>query len=317
MQPAELTPIFVLGIMPRSGTNFLADLVCLHPDAARRPGIPEDFLVSQAHHLAAYCDAVFDCWPKAWGEPPAAERADLLLRLGDGLSTWLSAAVPDKRVVTKTPRISDIDLLPDLLPNACFLILVRDGRSVVESGVRSFNWHYPAAMRRWAEAARQVVAFDARCRDSGLRYRIVRYEDVAALDADYLRDLIAFTGLDPETYDVEAAQATPVRGSSDVRTAEQRPVHWQPVDRWSGFDPVRRFSRWDAARHAQYAAIAGDVHRALGYDLAPTEQPPLALRLRTVRQDKTRDLRGRGAQVRDVLRRVPRRLRSPTRSPDR
>ena len=45
-------PIFILGIMPRSGTNFLHQLITLHPACVSSP-VWEDFLIYPAPLLDA------------------------------------------------------------------------------------------------------------------------------------------------------------------------------------------------------------------------------------------------------------------------
>ena len=52
-QPAlALTqPIFIFGIMQRSGTNYLWDMLRLHPDVAIRMPIVEDHLLQRSHQL--------------------------------------------------------------------------------------------------------------------------------------------------------------------------------------------------------------------------------------------------------------------------
>ena len=53
------SPIFILGISQRSGTNFLFDLLCLHPDCGA-PSIKwEDFLVDKSDLLVRYVSSVY------------------------------------------------------------------------------------------------------------------------------------------------------------------------------------------------------------------------------------------------------------------
>lgn len=66
--PAEQL-ILVLGIMPRSGTNYLYDLLLTHADCTASR-VPEDFLVAQAHWLNGYVEAVHGKWSPRWGLTP-------------------------------------------------------------------------------------------------------------------------------------------------------------------------------------------------------------------------------------------------------
>ena len=46
-------PIFILGITPRSGTNFLQDILCFHPDCGAGP-VREYFLLHYASFSKNY-----------------------------------------------------------------------------------------------------------------------------------------------------------------------------------------------------------------------------------------------------------------------
>jgi len=281
--------VFVLGVERRSGTNFLSDLLCIHPDARKRPGLAEDFLLKQAGHLENYVTALRKTWPARW--PIAAEEDAALLRnLGDGLLHWLADPVGSEKeaggglsplVVTKTPTVANLELGPLLWPDATFLLLVRDGRALVESGVRSFDWNYRTAMRRWSVGARSILDFDERHGGgdrSSVNYKIVRYENLVARDPSDIANLMTFCGLDPIRLPLsvleQALTELPVRGSSESRDLVG-PVSWKPSLRGADFDPVRRFDSWGAVEHADFARLAGAEQLALGYPLDVTAAPSL------------------------------------------
>ena len=160
-KPAQILkyppPIFVLGMAPRTGTHFLANLLCLHPEC-EAGAIAEDSLLIEAQHLSKYAADMLEQWSRVDGESKP-ELADLLQEsIGDGLVSFLYSAkrkkreselaklgsdfAPDqtpKRLVTKTPSITNIRLFFRLFSRAKLLILVRDGRAVVESSSRSFG----------------------------------------------------------------------------------------------------------------------------------------------------------------------------------
>ena len=54
-------PIFILGISQRSGTNFLSDLLALHPDCDATL-IPEDFFVAHADLLIKFANSLDRIW---------------------------------------------------------------------------------------------------------------------------------------------------------------------------------------------------------------------------------------------------------------
>jgi hypothetical protein len=260
-------PIFLLGILKRSGTNHLHDLLCLHPEVAAPAPIWEDHVLREAERLAAYAAAVRGRWSPEWGVGEK-EELELLRRLGDGVLAFLRERAPGRRLVTRTPSVANLALFPRLFPDAKLVILVRDGRALVESGVRSFGWRYESRIRRWAAAARGILAFDAAQAAAG-RHRIVKYEDLVARLEPTLVELLRFLELDASVYDFARASALPVRGSSTLRSGESTAVDWKPVARAADFDPLARAEGWSRALADRFDWLAGRELRALGYDAPP------------------------------------------------
>lgn len=303
-QPAlALTqPIFIFGIMQRSGTNYLWDMLRLHPDVAIRMPIVEDHLLQRSHHLVNYVEHVSRGWRDE--RLPAFEPEFLARSLGDGVISYLQSPFPDRPVVTKTPSVENLANFRRLFPDAKAVIIVRDGRSLVESGVKSFDWTYESSMQRWAAAARNILDFDAANKAAG-QHLIVRYEDVLADMPGQLTAIMTFLGLDPARFDFERAANLPVRGSSTLRTeAGSGEVHWVPQAKPKDFDPTRRFEHWDSFKHARFNEVAGTYQRALGYECDDGARGPItALRQRAGDIGWwARRMRRRALAVRDAAR---------------
>lgn len=258
-------PIFVLGILPRCGTNFLSDLLRAHPDCGVPEPVWEDFFIYHADLLVRYADTVFAQWDPRWGVGQAL-RNRLCERLGSGLVSFLTEQAEAKRVVTKTPRVDNLNHFFTLFPNAYLLILVRDGRSVIESGVKTFRWHRENAIQKWAQAAQTILDCDRRNKGTTLKYRIVRYEDLWSNLEEEIRRLLLFLDLDPGKYDFEEARQLPVRGSSTIRDQGDG-VHWVPMEKRSDFDPMSRWRHWSRARHERFNWVAGRYLKRFGYEL--------------------------------------------------
>ena len=260
------SPMFVLGMLQRTGTNYVRDLLALHPDVAPLAPVHEDQLLRWSHHLVAYVDDVSRCWSPEW-EVPTAEQDALLRSLGDGIVGWIADHGPGQRVITKMPSVERLANYGRLFPDCPLVIMVRDGRSVVESGVRSFGWSYERAMRRWTTAAAAVLDFDDAHRGTDVAYRIVRYEDLIDDLEGQMKALLDHVGLDVDRFDMDAAKRIPVRGSSTIRQSGDEQMHWQPVERPADFAPKERWSSWDDRRHRRFNEVAGDLQRRLGYDV--------------------------------------------------
>jgi len=264
--------VYLMGIMPRCGTSYLFDLLCAHPHCGAAGSIHEDYLICYADSLFRYVEQVAGHWNPRWGPVDAAKK-QLGEHLGRGLASFLRAQGSTECVVAKTPRIDNLDRFFDLLPNARLLILVRDGRAVVESGIQSFRWPREAAVRKWAECAEAILDFDRAHRGSGHRYLIVRYEDLWTNQEAELRRVFGFLELEPDFYDYASAADQPVRGSSTVRNQGDGTLHWKPMPRTSDFDPMSRWQHWSDGRHLHFNWVAGRALAQLGYTLEHPELP--------------------------------------------
>ena len=81
-----------------------------------------------------------------------------------------------KRVVFKTPTMFNIENAFKLFPDAYFLILVRDGRSCVESVLNAewSKWSFTTAVKKWTEGAKELWDFEKKFSDKDYKYMIVR-----------------------------------------------------------------------------------------------------------------------------------------------
>lgn len=284
---ASTSPIFILGIAPRSGTNYLHDLIRNHRDCDSGSAfLEEDHLIANAHLLISYIEGVSRWWKKRWGpEELQAEKDALAEELGRGLVSFLasqlemrkraagktSAGETPRRLVTKTPSVKNIGLFHKFFPAARLVVLVRDGRSVVESSAKTFDHPYGFAAREWARAAQIIQDFQAE--HPGEAYLLVRYEDLYSNVERELRRIFDYLGLDPDTYDYAAAENMPVRGSSTLRrngTSTRQSwvgkgIHWNPVEKPADFNPVDRWSNWSRAKHERFNWLAGDRLSRFGY----------------------------------------------------
>jgi protein-tyrosine sulfotransferase len=261
-------PIFIHGILPRSGTNFLWDLLLLHPDCARgREPVNEDLFLDQSDHLVAFGNAVRASWDPRWGTFGDDLPGRLLASIGEGLLSFLWTD-RDRRLVAKSPSVRHLDRFFAFFPQAQLLILVRDGRSVVQSATDTFGWSFDRACRAWAEGARTIRRFQQAESARADRWRIVRYEDLVDDAEGQLRAIFEFVGLDASRYDFEAARHLPVRGSSAFGR-QKGEVHWATVPKNEGFAPKERWRSWRASRLQRFDWIAGAQLAEFGYAASP------------------------------------------------
>jgi protein-tyrosine sulfotransferase len=260
----QVGPIFIHGILQRSGTNFLWDLLLLHPDCApARDPIREDLFLQHSDPLVAFVETVRSCWDPIWGTFGGDLPDRLYAGIGAGLLSFLRTDA-DRRLVTKSPSVRHLERFFTFFPSAQLLILVRDGRSVVQSGVDTFGWDFDFVCRAWAEAADTIRRFQQTESGRADRWRVVRYEDLVDDMEGQLRLLFEFLGLDATRYDFDAARNLPVRGSSWFGRRSTG-VHWQAVAKDASFVPKQRWHSWSAGHLDRFEWLAGEQLRAFDY----------------------------------------------------
>lgn len=251
-------PIFVRGIMQRSGTNYLQDLLHLHPDVQAQTHVYEDHLFADSDLLVRFAQLTTSAW-----HGPATARGsacdDLLRSLGDALSGYLAAGITTPWFVTKMPNMDGLDAAPLLFPDAPILVVVRDGRAVVESAITTFEVPFDREAARWADGARAVIRLS---RSGSPNVMVVRYEDMMSNVHETMTSVLEHVGLDVSTFPFQSAQSLPVRGSSEL--ADGHGVHWTPVER-NSINPERRGTALSAEHRAVFDRLAGAELEALGY----------------------------------------------------
>lgn len=286
-------PVFILGIAERSGTNFLQDLLRLHPDCdVDGLELEEDHFVDFSNLLLMFVQSASRSWKMWWGAEQLERERDLALRcLGDGLVSYLKMQVVNRRslngmypvdkelkvLVTKSPSVNNVEMFFRLFPDADLIILIRDGRAVVESAVRTFFRRFDKVSRQWADRADAVLRFVGNDSNRERRFLLVKYEDLYGRSDHEIRRILSFLRLDETRYNFDVARDLPVRGSSSLRQEAAAPtsstargvapgIHWQPVPRSADFNPLARWSHWSRAQHERFNWIAGDRMAALSYE---------------------------------------------------
>ena len=288
-------PIFIMGVMPRSGTNFLHRLICRHPDcgAINTTPVREDYVLHHAGLLGRYIQRLR--WQ--WGHWGADEEfmAPLCKEMGQGVSGFLSALTESPRMVTKTPSIQNLSHFYRYFPGAHLIVIVRDGRSVVASGMSGFGWNFETASHQWAKSARAIIDFKETAREGVDRFHLVKYESLNEDLNSELERILTFLELDASQYDFDEAGNMPVFGSSYLKDSGEK-VTWKPQEKSETFSSEERWSSWEKSKHIRFNHIAGSELEALGYQ-------PIKYQVSTIDQARHRCLDG-VFNARQKLRRI-------------
>ncbi len=264
-------PVFLIGIMMRSGTNYLADILQIIDRDLRMPRVlTEDFMLVHSDVLIDYTNRMHRRWTKLpWIEDPSVLRDTLLRELGDGLLRVLRENIePEKRLLAKTPSAVNVDRFFDLFPGARLLILTRDGRDAVASAVSTFNYaSFEWWVREWAKGARSILDLTSGAARStrGSAWEIVRYEDLLTkVPREVLQPVARLLDVPCDHVDCQRILKLPVRGSSQALDKEGH-LDWSGNETLVDFSPIGRWSDWNWRQRRQFNRIAGTELAALGY----------------------------------------------------
>jgi protein-tyrosine sulfotransferase len=258
--------IFVHGVLPRSGTNYLADAVALHPHIVQNPGelweFPLLYMASGADALQQEFQFMF---------PPNRQvmhRYEMLAYLAGGWMRVLQDGAGDRRMLFKSPHMQNLALFSALFPHDKLLILVRDGRDVLQSslatfGYRLFGKSFSAMASEWSAATALALEFQPGGRLASDNIQVVRYEDLVRDGRSVMEQVLRHCGLASEAFDWSQFDALPVRGSSTNNAAMAE--KWRQVPRDHAFNPLGRWRAWPHARKAAFKKRAGETLIAAGY----------------------------------------------------
>jgi len=285
------TPAFLVGC-PRSGTTWLQLLLSRHPAVAT---------CQETHLFGVYIRRLEIAWKREKERSVSGRRPiglsgllaeDEFYALCAEFSKTIFHKIAETKqgawiVVEKTPNhLRHADLILRLFPNAYFLHIVRDPRSVVASlqhAGRTWGKQWAPAdvasgARRWVRDVRSgreiAVATD--------RYLEVRYESLLEDGPSALGQILAFLGLTVEPDACRrAVEACRIDKLRDGSVARQQP--WDLSVEPEGFFRRGNARSWVSELTRREVAtveyIAGDLMRELGYEpkVASTRRKPLSL----------------------------------------
>ena len=148
--------------------------------------------------------------------------------------------------------VTHLEVLHELLPEAFYVLVYRDGRNTIASleahrARRVGEFDFARECRRWATA--MDVFAHVRGSASVRNLRLVRYEDLLADSDAVFRDLCAFVGVE------------------DFQRAAHRPNTSFPDATGTG-DFIARWREWPAERRELFRELAGRQLVAWGYAAA-------------------------------------------------
>ena len=255
--------LIIHGIMPRSGTVYVSELLQKHPDLFAFPEDMWEFpflqLTDKLDHLQSDFFGAYEQNKDKMG------AQDFLPLFGSALIGYLHEMTPaNQRILLKTPDVQNLTDFFNVFPHEQLLILIRDGRDVVDSTVRTWRQiRFWMACLRWRRAAEMVIAFHEQHQTQTTGYLLARFEDIVDDPAEFAQQACLCFGLDTTIFPYDTLDNMPVKGSSQMALPGN--VDWNPVAKPKNFKPTGRWRDWSTLRKQIFKLIAGDALMKLGY----------------------------------------------------
>ncbi|WP_236974818.1 sulfotransferase family protein [Membranihabitans maritimus] len=261
-EPKNCNLLFLIGISPRSGTNFLYRQLILHPDINQSNIKGEDRTINHSNLLINYATTVGKNQPSRWGN----STKDLEKNLGNALREYfLSSVKKSKYAILKTPLTDGIINIPVLFEDYKIIFLVRDGRNIIESYSRSFDTSFMGTLVRVTQHAKKMQLFLESV--SNDKFHVVKYENLLTNFNSEITDLLKFLDLPVENYPFDQAKNMGVIGSSTFTGNSTSPTWKKEVEKNDTFTPNSRSKDWPKYKHILFNYYAGHLFKKWGYIL--------------------------------------------------
>lgn len=275
------SPVFIISPIQRSGINFLAEVLKNMDNSFHiPPPLSESYYLKHSDLLQKYSNLTIKrhkLWMTRFTDSKEYphDYVDLLLKkLGDGIIEFSKEFVEkDNRLLLKCPDSENFNNFFKLFPDVQLIILVRDGRDTVASGMKSWRkWFlmellFGKISKTWSHNTRLIMNFMSGPGKNlaGKFWLLVKYESLITNLTNTVENLAEFLHVNPEHIGWANLENIPVIGSSTFR-GNQKNIHWMPVEKTNEFIPIGKWRKWSLRSKKRFKKIAGKELIELGYE---------------------------------------------------
>lgn len=256
--------VLLHGIMPRCGTVYVGELLGRHPALYAYPRqLWEVPFLAQSGRVQALQQGFLADYED---NQTRFAQDDFLALFGAMWVGYLYGEVPaGQRLLAKMAGVQYLDRFFQMFPHEQLLLLVRDGRDVVQSTLKSWpGLGFINVCRRWQKSATMVLACQQKFSGRDTAYWLVRFEEVLADPPRFVQTVCERFGLPAGDYPYDQIATIPVKGSSMLRP-EGNNLSWEAIQKPRQFNPVGRWQSWTWWQKTLFKQIAGQSLIQLGY----------------------------------------------------
>ncbi len=262
--------VYLVAPIARSGHNYISNLLLKHkeikfPSGTNLPG--EQNIMQHSAHLMWYAQktvAEQKGWESKSEELVKLQSALLLRAMGYSLIEFYSKFIPAnaKYLLLKDPATVGIENFSSVFPEGKLICLLRDGRDVVESFIKTFKrYSFEQATEQWRDGTERMLQLQ-----SSSTCLQIQYEQVFANPTQEMKKVLAFLNLDEKDYAFDSLDDLPIFGSSTNSVNEKGEVDWSITNNKKDFKPVGKWQQWSADQKNIFKKIAGETLIRAGYE---------------------------------------------------
>jgi len=270
---------FILGMMPRTGTNWVHNILQQSDSIGDIGPIWEDNLLNQIEVLERAAKMIAGTWNPKWR---AADEELRVQQLTDHLQKNLESGLekfivqqfrpdsctnkPDWLVLKSPNAFNVIPPLRLLHRNKC-IILIRNPHDLISSGMSSFGWSLLGSCNRYIKASKSIIKLN----NSFPQCTVISFEDLNEHFQESVQHL--FTELDLPVPSIQFLNLA-VRGQSSQKASES--ISWTSNDLTTEEKIQNHLSRSNRLSYLQNAVISelcAPAGEALGYSFSTQKTP--------------------------------------------
>ncbi|MEW9838527.1 sulfotransferase [Mesorhizobium marinum] len=268
-------PVFLISPTPRSGTNYISNLV-VRSGVCERPKnyliSAEDWIIASSRGLFEFRDNIANYWSmlKLIDENECLSEANKLLkRIGETLINEIVYGTDEGFVITKTPSSDCISNIDYIFPNSKIIFLVRDGRDTCYSAIKSgFASSVRGAFRLWAYRVDQMIEYAGipEYDKVGGNYMWIRYEFAFQNAIEQLQRVETYLGVSATEEQRSKVRQLDIVGSCEFSNSKDRKFKYTIVPFRADFNPIGRWKEWSTELRQEFKENAGSQLIKLGYE---------------------------------------------------
>ncbi len=254
--------VLIHGIQQRSGTVFLGELLRLHPALHAFPNdIWEIPLLQNIDHAFELQHSFNEDYRHNKGKTDDGLFVPLI---GAAFINYLySHTDGTKPILMKQPSVAQLDQFPLLFPKERLVIIIRDGRDVVSSMIKTWpHIQFADACANWDTAAREIINYQQKfpAPDS---HTLVKYETCVSDPRTVIEQIFTYLNIDPTAFPYDKLDDVKVIGSSKLHKPGE--VEWNHAEKPKEFKTSGSWEAWNEDQKRVFQKQCSESMQALGY----------------------------------------------------